>query len=251
MSFEDRLRTDLHRAASAMPTGPVVDLSATVASAKRAVRVQMGALAAATAVAVAGIIVGVDALRTRDRTVIPPVMSPSEEASPTPSSSVTSCSATGMSPYLEDQDLPTAIAELRIQIVERALECDYFGLEYLALRGDEPFTHSFGEGGSRITRISPAAFWARAERRGEDPLRKLVQILNTDFCIEEVSDGSSYYFWPSVMCSDAMEEDRRELERSGIYSKEELRLFEEFGSYIGYRVGIRSDGDWMSFVAGD
>lgn len=251
MSFEDRLRNDLHRAASAMPLGPAVGLSATVASAKRALRVRMGAAIAATAVVVAGAIVGVGEMRTRDRMLVPPVGSPSEEASPTPTRSTESCSATGMSANLEIQALPTAIAELRTQIAERAVECDYSGLEYLALRGDEPFTHSFGQGGSRAMQISPAAYWARAERRGEDPLRKMVQILDTDFCIEEVSDGSSYYFWPSVMCSDATDADQRELERSGIYSEEELRQFEEFGAYIGYRLGIRSDGDWMSFVAGD
>lgn len=251
MSFEDRLGTHLHRAASAMPLGPTVELSATVATARRALRVQMGAAIAAAAVVVAGVVVGVDALGTRDPMLVPPVGSPSEEASPTTTPSTESCSATGMSANLEVQALPTAIAELRTQIAERAVECDYSGLEYLALRGDEPFTHSFGQGGSRSMRISPAAYWARAERHGEDPLRKMVQILDTDFCIEEVSDGSSYYFWPSVMCSDATEEDQRALERSGIYSEEELRQFEEFGSYIGYRFGIRSDGDWMSFVAGD
>lgn len=236
-----------------MPLGPTVDLGATVATAKRTMRVQMGAAVAAAAVAIMGIIVGVDALRTRERAVISPVGTPSQEASPTPMPTPTGpeCSATGMSANLEQQDLPAVIAELRTQIAERAVECDYSGLEYLALRGDEPFTHSFGEGGSRSTRISPAAYWMRAERRGEDPLRKMVQILDTNFCIEEVSDGSSYYFWPSVMCSDATDEDWRALERSGIYTDEELRQFEEFGSYIGYRVGIRSDGDWMVFVAGD
>lgn len=245
MSFEDRLRTDLHRAASAMPLGPSVDLSATMGSAKRLLRVQMGAIAAATAVAIAGIFVGVEALRGRDRGVVPPVVTPSETPTPTPTPTPAACSAAGMSADLEEQDLPRAVAAVRAEIAERAVVCDYDGLERLAFEGDEPFTYSFGEDGA------PAAYWARAERRGEDPLLKMVQILDTDFCIEEVSDGSSYYFWPSVQCADATEEDLRALERSGVYTEEELRQFEEFGGYAGYRVGIRSDGDWMSFTAGD
>lgn len=247
MSFEDRLRADLHRAGGAMPLGPSVDLGVTMATAKRVLRVQIGAVVAATAVAIAGIFVGVEALRERDRALIPPVVTSSETPTPTPTQTSTqpACSAAAMSSELKEQDLPSAVSAMRAAMAQRAVACDYDALEQLALDGDEPFTYSFGEDGA------PAAYWARAERRGEDPLGKMVQILDTDFCIEEVSDGSSYYFWPSVTCSDATEEDQRELERSGIYSDEELRQFEEFGSYIGYRVGIRSDGDWMSFVAGD
>jgi len=36
-----------------------------------------------------------------------------------------------------------------------------------------------------------------------------------------------------------------------MYGQEDLRRFEQFGSYVGDRVGIAGSGDWIFFVGGD
>jgi hypothetical protein len=36
-----------------------------------------------------------------------------------------------------------------------------------------------------------------------------------------------------------------------LFTEDELQSFADFGSYIGYRVGIWENGDWSFFVAGD
>ena len=36
-----------------------------------------------------------------------------------------------------------------------------------------------------------------------------------------------------------------------LYDDAAIRAFRKNGAYIGYRVGIREDGTWVFFVAGD
>ena len=45
------------------------------------------------------------------------------------------------------------------------------------------------------------------------------------------------------------DEDRQAL--TGLYDAIDQEGFARFGAYIGYRVGITSDGTWAYFVAGD
>jgi hypothetical protein len=44
-------------------------------------------------------------------------------------------------------------------------------------------------------------------------------------------------------------EDRRWL--MNLYTEQEIRAFERAGDYLGWRAGIRNDGKWLFFVAGD
>jgi hypothetical protein len=37
----------------------------------------------------------------------------------------------------------------------------------------------------------------------------------------------------------------------GLYSDEEIATFINYGSFLGWRVGITEGGDWQFFVAGD
>jgi hypothetical protein len=36
-----------------------------------------------------------------------------------------------------------------------------------------------------------------------------------------------------------------------LYGDEDFAAFQEFGAYLGYRVGITEEGEWIFFVAGD
>lgn len=59
--------------------------------------------------------------------------------------------------------------------------------------------------------------------------------------------------WPSAFAYDewaaAPEEDKDALRP--LYTEENFEGFARFGGYIGYRVGITEQGEWIFFVAGD
>ncbi|CAN5662764.1 hypothetical protein BH20ACT1_BH20ACT1_06640 [soil metagenome] len=91
-------------------------------------------------------------------------------------------------PRPDQPDLPPVVADMRRQIVEAAVSCDYERLAELT-RQSPFFSFSFGTVDSE-----PATFWQEAEEQEERP-------------------GGS--------------------------------------GYLGYRVGITAEGDWIYFIAGD
>jgi hypothetical protein len=138
-------------------------------------------------------------------------------------------------------ELPAAVADKRDAIVTAAHAFDYDGLE--ALLDPAEFSYSFGESGD------PVGYWRRLEKEGEVPILGdyLPVILGGPFAKR---DG--IYVWPSAYAkkpSTWTAEDRRWLEN--FYSEQEIRGFEQAGAYLGWRVGIREDGTWLFFIAGD
>ena len=118
---------------------------------------------------------------------------------------------------------------------------DYDGLETLLDR--KTFSYSFGENGD------PVGYWRRLEEEGEDPILG-------DY-LPVILGGPSakrrdVYVWPSAYGkspSTWTAEDRQSLRN--LYTEQEIRAFERAGDYLGWRVGIRNDGKWLFFVAGD
>jgi hypothetical protein len=149
------------------------------------------------------------------------------------------CSAAGLSAELQaDPALPAPVADVRRNIAEAAVECDYDGLQELALEGGGGFTFSYG------AETSAADHWARAEERGEDVMRILVKTLR--------QPGHRYqgnWVWPTAYTDSPTDADWEALE--GLYPQDQLDAMRQSGSFLGYRVGITSDGDWIFFVAGD
>jgi hypothetical protein len=258
MRYEDRLRALLRQAGEALPDGPRVDRNDTIRKAKRDHHVNMAVagIAAAAVIAIGaiagGVFLGGDDLRPR-----PPIGSPyperSAEPTPTPSPTPTgpteaSCSATGMSPEPSEQNLPTAVARLRAQIVQAAILCDYRELARLG-KGGEGFTYGLGASGD------PARYWKRLERDpdgNEEPMGLLVGTLELPHCVEQAtSAGVTMYAWPAVQCSTSTEEDYESLVESGLYTEEEVRAFKGAGGFLGWRIGITDEGDWLYFTAGD
>ncbi len=143
-------------------------------------------------------------------------------------------------------ELPEAVYATQKAIVEAARACDYDKLAELALAGDSQFTYSFG-GGDR-----PATFWREAETAGLAPLRMLVELLDGPAAPREAG-GTTQYLWPAAYAFESWQEvppsARDDLSR--IYGEEDLRRFEQFGSYVGHRAGITGSGDWIFFVGGD
>ena len=160
-----------------------------------------------------------------------------------------SCSAAPLSPGAPPQaQLPPRVAATRAAIIRAAIACDYESLGELARAGSRPFTYSFGQQGAS----APGELWRQAEQRGEPVLRTLVEILRLPYATSPVEE-SAQYRWPSAFGFDRWEdipaEDREALRR--VFSDAELKRFEQFGSYIGHRVGIEAAGEWLFFVAGD
>ncbi len=155
------------------------------------------------------------------------------------------CSASGLQADPEPQDgLPDAVARTRQEIVAAAVACDYDGLSELA--GDE-FSYTFGR-----AEQPPGEYWRDLEAGGEEPLRALVELLNMPYGTID-AEGATVYVWPSAFTYESWdavpEEDRRALER--LYDDEDFEAFETSGAYLGYRVGIRGNGRWLYFIAGD
>jgi hypothetical protein len=159
-----------------------------------------------------------------------------------------SACSTGRSvpPPARQPELPAAVSDTRMAIIEAARACDYDRLAEVALAGDSRFTYSFGGSGR------PAAFWREAEAAGRAPLRMLVELLDGPAATRDAG-GTTQYVWPAAYAFETWSEvppsAREELRR--IYGEDDLRRFEQFGSYVGHRVGITESGDWIFFVAGD
>jgi len=143
-------------------------------------------------------------------------------------------------------ELPQAVSATRTAIIEAARACDYDKLAELALAGGGQFTYSFGGGGR------PAAYWREQEEAGHAPLRMLVELLDGPSATRPAG-GTTQYLWPAAYAFERWEQvpasAREDLRR--VYGEEDLRRFEQFGSYVGHRVGITQSGNWIFFVGGD
>jgi hypothetical protein len=144
-------------------------------------------------------------------------------------------------PSSTPDELPPAVAKKRDAIVATARAFDYDGLEKLLDR--KTFSYSFGASGD------PVGYWRRLEEEGEVPI--LGDYLPVILGAPHAKRGD-LYVWPSAYGktpSTWTEEDRQWL--TNLYTEREIRGFVRAGDYLGWRVGIRKDGKWLFFVAGD
>jgi hypothetical protein len=161
--------------------------------------------------------------------------------------SLSTCSGAGMPALAPQAGLPDAVATMRADIGEAAVTCDLVRLHALAVRrGAAGFFYAWD------TDLRPAAYWAVAEVRGEAPIRYLVGMLDLRYGTR-LRDGRTTYVWPAAAAYDSWAEVPR-VDREALrdwYGEEDFAVFREMGAYIGYRVAIRADGDWTTFIAGD
>lgn len=137
--------------------------------------------------------------------------------------------------------LPAEVAEKRDAIVAAAKSFDYTRLE--ALIDPKEFTYSFGEDGD------PVGYWRRLEEEAHVPI--LGDYMPLIFSAPYARKLDTFV-WPSAAAkepADWTEEDRQWL--THLYTEKEIKQFERFDLYVGYRAGIRADGTWLFFVAGD
>ena len=143
---------------------------------------------------------------------------------------------------LADDGLPLAVAKTRERIYRAAIGRDYETLE--SLLDPETFNYSLAEEGD------PVGYWRRQEQ-AEVPILGdvLPNLVHTRFGLHE-----GIYTWPSAtskLPQDWTEADVKSMREAG-YADGDIRAFEEpIGGYAGWRLGIRADGTWIYFIAGE
>jgi hypothetical protein len=153
------------------------------------------------------------------------------------------CSAEVLGSELIGQpDLPAAVAELRTAVYEAARACDWEALRDL-VAGAGSFSYSFGESGD------PVGAWQKMEILHYQPMRYIADMLQRPFGVV-ASDGLPIYTWPSAQAYGSWAEvpaAEREALRP-LYDEADFSFFEQFGGYLGYRVGMTLDGDWAQWI---
>lgn len=162
----------------------------------------------------------------------------SESARLGPETEETGLPCTPTSGDLVDQDLPAPVAETRQQLFELASACDYEGLAAIVEAHGANFT--FGDNSD------PVEHWVREGRSGEEPLSLLARLLQTEPAYEA---ESGRWVWPAVFLDPSNEAAWEQV--GEFYDPELAELMRDAGEYLGHRVGIGDDGQWMFYVAGD
>ena len=141
-----------------------------------------------------------------------------------------------------DDGLPFAVAKKRYDIFMTAVRHDYKALR--SLLDPETFSYSFGEEGD------PIGYWREQEEVGEVPILGdfLSGVLHSRF-----GKTGDVFVWPSAAAKEPSEWTEADLEgmRHAYATDEEIRSFDQYGGYTGWRVGIRADGTWLFFISGD
>jgi hypothetical protein len=135
-----------------------------------------------------------------------------------------------------DTAVPDAVLEKRAQILEAAEARDYDAVARLA--DPDEFQYSFGgdTGG-------PAAYWRQRAAEGEDPLAALERVLRLPYSL-----NTGIYVWPFAY--DKTGDQLTNYERRLLGDLLPGGTIGDTG-YLGWRAGIRPDGRWVFFVAGD
>ena len=134
-----------------------------------------------------------------------------------------------------DSGVPARVLQKRVDMLRAAEAKDYDALAELA--DPDEFNYTFGgpvDGG-------PAEYWRDRAADGDDPLEALALILRMPYTV-----ATGHFVWPFAY--DKTADTLTDYERG---------LLEPLGtsfageSYLGWRAGIRPDGRWVYFVAGD
>jgi|GEM_PF-373876 len=153
------------------------------------------------------------------------------------------CSAEVLGSELEGQpDLPPAVADLRYQVYEAVRGCYWDQLRDLAA-GAGDFSYSFGDDGD------PIGYWQRMEFLHYQPMLYIAGMLARPFGV--LQNGElPIYAWPSAHTyaswAEVPEAEKQALRP--LYGDLDFGFYEEFGGYLGYRMGITLDGDWAQWV---
>ena len=153
-------------------------------------------------------------------------------------------------PILRDLSLlPAAVRETREKLLAAARSGDIEKLRPLLAKGEDATNLTFGgiDG-------DPIAFLKESsgDPEGHELLAILIEILEAGFVKFDAGTEQEMYVWPYFFAwpIDRLTPPMR-VELFRILTAGDLEDSESIGSYIFYRLGVRSDGSWAFFLAGD
>jgi hypothetical protein len=170
-----------------------------------------------------------------------PVGTPSVPIEPPPPPPATVTDSPVLTQPGHQKGLPAAVAQTRAAILEAAQLRDFDALAELI--PDSGFTFSYGSGDSAID------YWKDLEAAGEQPPRTMGALL-----LLEYTRAGDIYVWPWAYDKDPAnltDAQKQALAGAGAATVDQLDQMAELGHYLGWRLGVREDGTWMFFVAGD
>lgn len=142
----------------------------------------------------------------------------------------------------EQEGLPLMVEAKRQAIYKAAKNRSYENLASLA--NQKFFSYSFGgpyEGGfAEFMKLS-------SKDEGKTPFDIIPKILELPY-----AKNTDIYVWPGFFIKspeDWTESDLIEMRK--IMTEEDIENYRKFGGYLGYRVGIKEDGSWIYYIAGD
>lgn len=146
----------------------------------------------------------------------------------------------GTGKYPAAEALPTEVTETRRAIMKAAVAYDWDAIQRLI--PETGFTFSFGG------ETDPIDYWQGFEGEGTTVL----DILNVLLRLEDHGDLRGTFMWPAASAKDPAEWTDSDVEDlRTFYSQRQIEQFQEYGTYVGWRVGIEEDGTWIFFVQGD
>ncbi len=142
--------------------------------------------------------------------------------------------------------LPDKVEAKRQAIYRAVLSSGY---NKLSREMGTPFSYSFG--GPMENASAQAGFAAylklAEETEGRSAFDIIPLLLKSDY-----GKQGDIYTWPSVHLKNATEWTETDIEQmQKIITEKEIEMYREFGSYAYYRLGIREDGTWIYYIAGD
>lgn len=139
--------------------------------------------------------------------------------------------------------LPAEVEATRQAIFKAAVDRNYDKLN--ALAGDpKGFKYSFGgeyEGGF------VGYLKLEEENTGKNAFETIKDILPLPY-----DKQGNIYVWPAVFNKAASDWNDADIAQMQTFlTDEEIEGYRKFGAYADWRIGIRDDGKWVYFIAGD
>lgn len=158
------------------------------------------------------------------------------------STAAADCSAAELDieiPPFEDIDEPAS--ETARLLLDAALHCDE---QVLFTVADESGTQlTFGA-------LEPGQMFGLPER--DTPYYAiLAKLLGRTGPAQITTDEGTIWAWPAAFANPDVDSNWQRLVDADLYTQEEVEEMRKLDGYLGWRIGIATDGTWQYFVAGD
>ena len=145
--------------------------------------------------------------------------------------------------------LPSAVREMRQKLIDAATTGNSENLRPLMCKEENATALSFGgETNDPIQHLKEES----GDEDGQEILAILIEILEAGFVHLDEGTADEVFAWPYFFAYplDKLTPPMR-VELFRILTAGDLEDSAAFGSYIFYRTGIKPDGTWSFFIAGD